>query len=84
MDVVERNDLKAQFRDFLEQDFGGATGEGVYVRKVDELIKNHATTKAARLEVDLQGEPDHPTTSKALWPSGPGISLVTAMSLISC
>jgi len=50
-----RQELKRDFRDFLEQDFGFETGQGKYVQQIDEIIKQYPTTKSVRLEVDLQG-----------------------------
>ena len=51
-----RLELKRDFTDFLDQDFGRETGVGRYVQKVDDLIKQYPQTKRVRLEVDLQGE----------------------------
>ena len=51
-----RLELKRDFTDFLDQDFGRETGVGRYVKKVDDIIKQYPITKRVRLEVDLQGE----------------------------
>lgn len=51
-----RLELKRDFTEFLDQDFGRETGAGRYVKKVDDIIKQYAQTKRVRLEVDLQGE----------------------------
>lgn len=51
-----RLELKRDFTEFLDQDFGRETGEGRYVRKVDDIVKQYPQTKRVRLEVDLQGE----------------------------
>lgn len=53
-----RLELKRDFTEFLDQDFGRETGEGRYVRKVDDIAKQYPQTKRVRLEVDLQGEQD--------------------------
>lgn len=50
-----RLELKRDFTEFLDQDFGRETGVGRYVKKVDDIIKQYAQTKRVRLEVDLQG-----------------------------
>ena len=51
-----RQELKRDFRDFLEQDFGAETGQGKYINQVHDILKQYQTTKRLRLEVDLQGE----------------------------
>jgi hypothetical protein len=51
-----RLELKRDFTEFLDQDFGRETGVGRYVQKVDDIIKQYSQTKRVRLEVDLQGE----------------------------
>lgn len=50
-----RLELKRDFTEFLDQDFGRETGVGRYVKKVDDLLKQYSQTKRVRLEVDLQG-----------------------------
>lgn len=52
-----RLELKRDFTEFLDQDFGRETGVGRYVQKVDDIIKQYSQTKRVRLEVDLQGAP---------------------------
>lgn len=52
-----RLELKRDFTEFLDQDFGRETGVGRYVKKVDDILKQYAQTKRVRLEVDLQGAP---------------------------
>jgi DNA replicative helicase MCM subunit Mcm2 (Cdc46/Mcm family) len=54
-----RLELRRDFGDFLEQDFGRETGEGKYVRRVDGLIKAFPTTHSVRLDVDLQDLADY-------------------------
>lgn len=54
-----RLELKRDFTEFLDQDFGRETGVGRYVKKVDDIIKQYPQTKQVRLEVDLQGECGH-------------------------
>jgi hypothetical protein len=51
-----KQELKRDFAEFLDQDFGVETGEGKYVRKVEDIVKQYAITKRVRIEVDLQGE----------------------------
>lgn len=51
-----RLELKRDFTEFLDQDFGRETGVGRYVKKVDDIIKQYPQTNRVRLEVDLQGE----------------------------
>ena len=51
-----RSELKRDFREFLEQDFGFETGQGKYAKQIEEILKQYTTTKRMRLEVDLQGE----------------------------
>jgi hypothetical protein len=55
-DADIRVELKRDFKEFLEQDFGRETGENKYARKINDLIKHYEQTKRLRLEVDLQGE----------------------------
>ena len=50
-----RQELKRDFRDFLEQDFGIETGQGKYAQQIQDILKDYPTTKRLRLEVDLQG-----------------------------
>ena len=52
-----RLELKRDFTEFLDQDFGRETGVGRYVKKVDDIAKQYPQTKRVRLEVDLQGAP---------------------------
>jgi DNA replicative helicase MCM subunit Mcm2 (Cdc46/Mcm family) len=54
-----RLELRRDFGDFLEQDFGRETGEGKYVRRVDGLIKAFPATRSVRLDVDLQDLADY-------------------------
>lgn len=51
-----RQELKRDFRDFLEQDFGTETGQGKYAQQIQDILKSYVTTKRVRLEVDLQGK----------------------------
>jgi hypothetical protein len=56
MDTTEvRLELKREFTEFLDQDFGAETGEGKYVQRIETLVKQYESTKRIRLEVDLQG-----------------------------
>ena len=48
--------LKREFGDFLENDFGLETGQGKYALQLQDIIKQYPTLKRMRLEVDLQGE----------------------------
>lgn len=50
-----RVETKRDFAEFLESDYGHATGEGKYIRQIDDIIKNYPSTQSARLIVDLQG-----------------------------
>lgn len=50
-----RQELKRDFRDFLEQDFGTDTGQGKYAQQIQDIMKQYPNTKRVRLEVDLQG-----------------------------
>lgn len=50
-----RLELKRDFGDFLDQDFGEETGKGKYVKRLGDLMKHYAQTQRARLEVDLEG-----------------------------
>lgn len=55
-DLTEiRLELKQDFKDFLEQDFGSETGQGKYMEQIQDILKKFPATKAVRLEVDLQG-----------------------------
>lgn len=54
-----RLELKRDFTEFLDQDFGRQTGSGRYVKKVDDVIKQYPQTKRVRLEVDLQDLSDY-------------------------
>lgn len=54
-----RLELKRDFTEFLDQDFGRETGVGRYVAKVDDIIKHYTQTKRVRLEVDLQDLSDY-------------------------
>ena len=49
-------ELKRDFGDFLEQDFGIETGQGKYAQQIQELLTEYPNTKNLRLKVDLQGE----------------------------
>lgn len=49
------SELKRDFRDFLEHDFGAETQSGKYLDQVRTILKNFPVTKSARLDVDLQG-----------------------------
>ncbi|KAL4523059.1 hypothetical protein Ndes2526A_g07774 [Nannochloris sp. 'desiccata'] len=49
-----RQELKRDFRDFLEQDFGIETGQGKYAQQIADILKQYPTTKSVRLAVDLQ------------------------------
>lgn len=49
-----RLELKRDFRDFLEQDFGLETGQGKYMEQIQHVLRQFPTTKAVRVEVDLQ------------------------------
>lgn len=64
-----RLELKRDFTEFLDQDFGRETGSGRYVKRVDDIIKAYPQTNRVRLEVDLQGEaaapPPLPPTAAA-------------------
>ncbi len=51
-----RGEIKRDFRDFLEQDFGVETGEGKYAQQIQGILKHYPSTKRLRLEVDLQGK----------------------------
>lgn len=48
-------ELKRDFRDFLDQDFGAETGQGKYAQQISKILKDYSTTKKVRLDVDLQG-----------------------------
>lgn len=61
-----RLELKRDFTEFLDQDFGRETGAGRYVKKVDDIIKQYPQTKRVRLEVDLQGAPRPPSSRPQL------------------
>ncbi len=50
-----RLELKRDFTEFLEQDFGIETGQGKYAQQIATILKDFATTKRLRLGVDLQG-----------------------------
>ncbi|EFN53439.1 hypothetical protein CHLNCDRAFT_25737 [Chlorella variabilis] len=54
-----RLELKRDFTEFLDQDFGRETGQGRYVQKVDDLLKQYPQTKRVRLPVDLQDLSDY-------------------------
>ncbi|KDD74197.1 hypothetical protein H632_c1497p1, partial [Helicosporidium sp. ATCC 50920] len=53
-----RVETKRDFAEFLESDYGHATGEGKYIRQIDDIIKNYPSTQSARLIVDLQDVAD--------------------------
>lgn len=50
-----RLELKRDFRDFLEHDFGAERHGGKYVDQIRGILKNFHVSKAVRLDVDLQG-----------------------------
>lgn len=62
-----RLELKRDFTEFLDQDFGRETGQGRYVQKVDDLLKQYPQTKRVRLPVDLQGERWQGTAEDSRW-----------------
>eukprot|EP00889_Picochlorum_renovo_P006981 jgi/Picre1/34011/NNA_001488.t1 len=49
-----RLELKRDFRDFLEHDFGAERQGGKYVDQIRGILKNFHVSKAVRLDVDLQ------------------------------
>ncbi len=49
------SELKRDFREFLDHDFGGQTGSGKYHEQVRGILKKFPETKSVRLDVDLQG-----------------------------
>jgi hypothetical protein len=49
------SELKRDFREFLDHDFGGQTGNGKYHEQVRGILKKFPETKSVRLDVDLQG-----------------------------
>ncbi len=49
------SELKRDFREFLDHDFGGQTGSGKYHEQVRGILKKFPDTKSVRLDVDLQG-----------------------------
>jgi hypothetical protein len=49
------SELKRDFREFLDYDFGGQTGSGKYHDQVRGILKKFPETKSVRLDVDLQG-----------------------------
>lgn len=53
--TILREELKRDFRNFLEQDFGAETKQGKYINQIQDILKQYPTTKKVRLEVDLQG-----------------------------
>lgn len=55
MNTELRLELRRDFADFLDNDFGRETGQGKYAQKIDELMKQYEKTKTVRLDVDLQG-----------------------------
>lgn len=65
-----RVEAKRDFTDFLDSDYGRATGEGKYVKMIDDIIKYYPTTKSVRLEVDLQGEQRFRSRSGRGWVGG--------------
>jgi DNA replication licensing factor MCM3 len=54
-----RLELKRDFTELLDNDFGRETGAGRYVKKIDDIIKQYPTTKRVRLDVDLQDLSDY-------------------------
>lgn len=67
-DQEQRLELKRDFTEFLDSDFGAQTGQGKYVQAIADIIKHYATTKRVRLEVDLQG--GRWGAASTLWHSG--------------
>ncbi len=55
-----RLELKRDFTEFLDSDFGRQTGQGKYVEAIADIIKQYPTTKRVRLEVDMQGGAGRP------------------------
>lgn len=57
MDEVSeaRLEAKRDFAELLDSDYGRETGEGLYVKKIDDIIKKYPETKTVRLDVDVQG-----------------------------
>ncbi|KFM25074.1 DNA replication licensing factor MCM3-like protein 3 [Auxenochlorella protothecoides] len=51
---VARLEAKRDFADFLDSDYGRDTGEGKYVKKIEDMMKKYPTTKTIRLDVDVQ------------------------------
>ena len=54
-DQEQRLELKRDFVEFLDSDFGAQTGRGKYVEAIGDIMKHYPTTKRVRLEVDMQG-----------------------------
>lgn len=50
-----RLELKRDFREFLEHDFGAERQGGKYLDQVRGILKTFHASKAIRLDVDLQG-----------------------------
>lgn len=50
-----RLEAKRDFAELLDSDYGRETGEGLYVKKIDDIIKKYSETKTIRLDVDVQG-----------------------------
>lgn len=83
-DLELRRQIKEQFTDFLEQDFGAETGHGKYEQQLQDIIKQYPSTKSIRLEVDLQGEQpivDHLIPFRQ--PSSPSTPSLTSQRILN-
>ncbi|GAB4814312.1 hypothetical protein N2152v2_001358 [Parachlorella kessleri] len=49
-----RLELKRDFTEFLDSDFGLQTGRGKYMEAIGNIMKQYPVTKRVRLEVDMQ------------------------------
>ena len=49
------SELKRDFREFLDADFGGQTRSGKYQDQVRGILKKFPEAKTVRLDDDLQG-----------------------------
>ena len=54
--IEMRLELKRDFTEFLDSDFGLQTGRGKYMEAIGNIMKQYPVTKRVRLEVDMQGE----------------------------
>lgn len=52
----QRLELKRDFTEFLDSDWGRQTGKGKYVEAIADIMKAYPTTKVVRLDVDMQGK----------------------------